>query len=101
MNAKRLGEARYQPRIVQPRGRFLVRVADAKPSAKIEVFERDSRSPQFAHIAGDPLECHSKRPKRGNLRADVRADPVPANPFRLTAVDIEFPCSRPIQSEFV
>src|SRR5258706_2248213 len=43
----------------------------------------------------------AKRFERSDLRSDVRANPLPANPLRLSMGEIEAPRSRPIQTEFV
>ena len=81
--------------------RFFHRVSHAQTATEIQILQIDSRAAQFLHIARNPPKRATKRSKRNNLRADVRADSLPLQIFGILMRKIEPPRFRPIETKFV
>ena len=72
----------------------------------VEPFNLDGISllaiPQLAYDEpGQPAKCTAKWNERRNLRADMRADSLPANPFRITMRKVESFRLGPVQAKLV
>src|SRR5882724_10775449 len=101
MQTQRTNRCRHHPRIRLSLGHFLVRVTNAQPASKIQILQRNSRAPQFTHIARQSPQSPLEWPKSHNLRADVHADSLPPNVPRIALSQIQPTRLLPIQTKFV
>ena len=61
----------------------------------------DVQFAQVAQEAGESAERLLEWPQRGDLRANVRADALPANPSGIAVLGVQFASSGPIETKFV
>ena len=81
--------------------RLLRGVTDAKPSAAIEIAERDALALDVAEKPRQPCQRAAIRRKREDLRTDMSADSLPLDPARVTVFQVKAPRPVPINTEFV
>src|SRR5882724_2641414 len=101
MQTQRTNRCRHHPRIRLALRHFLVRVTNPQPASKIQILQRNSRTPQFTHIALQSPQRPLEWPQSHNLRADVHADSLPPNVPRIAMSQIQPPRLLPIQPKFV
>jgi len=71
----------------------------ARPN--IQVSQIDLRAPQLSDKSSQPPQSAAKWNERCNLRADMRADSLPADPLRITVRKVKSFRLRPVQAELV
>src|SRR6202795_5238789 len=87
--------------MLRPCRRFLVGISHPKPAPDIQVPQIDLRAPQLSGKSNQPPQRAAKWNERCNLRADMRTDSPPADPFRIPVRKVKPFRLRPVQAKLV